>query len=116
MDWPEFYQIAGGILGRIGDGLKLTTGEGVETSADNVNTADGSIRISGCKSTGTISAPDYSVILNAKDQPLYVNYLGGIVGQCSGTDGYAFDVEGCTYSGAERGLGSAEYPDVATKN
>ena len=34
------------------------------------------------------SAPDYSQILNKWEKPLYVNYLGGIVGQCSATDGY----------------------------
>ena len=48
--------------------------------------------------------------------PLFVNYLGGIVGQCSATDGYAFGVENCTYSGAERGLGDTKYPDIGTKN
>lgn len=115
-DWTEFYQIGGGIVGRIGDALKLTTAEGVETSADNVNTADGNIMISGCKSTGKISAPDYSYILNKYEKPLYVNYLGGVVGQCSATDGYAFGIENCTYSGAERGLGDTEYPDFGTKN
>lgn len=111
--WTEFYQIAGGIVGRVGDALKLSTGEGVKTSADNVNTASGNIKISGCSSTGAISAPDYSFILNSKDQPLYVNYLGGIIGQCSATDGYAFSVENCTYTGADRGLGDTAYSDVA---
>ena len=114
--WTEFYQIGGGIVGRIGDALKLTTAEGVETSADNVNAAEGNIVISGCKSTGTISAPDYSYILNSYEKPLYVNYLGGVVGQCSATDGYAFRVDNCTYSGIERGLGDADYPDFGTKN
>lgn len=115
-DWTEFYQIGGGIVGRIGDALKLTTAEGVETSANNVNTADGNIVISDCKSTGKISAPDYSQILNKYEKPLYVNYLGGVVGQCSATDGYAFAIENCTYSGAERGLGDTKYPDFGTKN
>lgn len=114
-DWPELHQIGGGIIGRIGDALILTTGEGVETSADHVNTADGNILISGCSNTGTISAPDYSFILNKWGMPLYVNYLGGIVGQCSATDGYAFSVENCTYSGADRGLGDTKYPDFGTK-
>ena len=114
--WTEFYQIGGGIVGRIGDALKLTTAEGVETSADNVNAANGNIVISGCSSTGIISAPDYSTILNQWEKPLYVNYLGGIVGQCSATNGYAFRVEKCTYSGAERGLGITDYADVGTKN
>lgn len=115
-DWTEFYQIGGGIVGRIGDALKLTTAEGVETSADNVNVAEGNIVISGCKSTGKISAPDYSQILNKYEKPLYVNYLGGVVGQCSATNGYAFAIENCTYSGAERGLGDTKYPDFGTKN
>ena len=114
--WTELYQIGGGIVGRIGDALKLTTAEGVETSADNVNAADGNIIISGCRNTGTVSAPDYSYILNTWEKPLYVNYLGGIAGQCSATDGYAFCVENCTYSGADRGLGDSGYPDVGTKN
>lgn len=112
IEWPEFYQIGGGIVGRIGDALKLTTGEGVKTSPDNVNTLSGNIKLSGCQSTGIISAPDYSFILNSNDQPLYVNYLGGIIGQCSATDGYAFGVTNCTYTGADRGLGSTQYPDV----
>ena len=114
-DWTEFYQIGGGIVGRIGDALKLTTAEGVETSADNVNAENANIKITGCSSTGTISAPDYSTILNQWEKPLYVNYLGGIVGQCSATNGYAFRVGNCTYSGAERGLGITDYADVGTK-
>lgn len=113
--WTEFYQICGGIVGRIGDALKLTTAEGVETSADNVNAANANIKIAGCSSTGTISAPNYSTILNQWEKPLYVNYLGGIVGQCSATDGYAFRVENCTYSEAERGLGITDYADIGTK-
>lgn len=114
-NWTEFYQIGGGIVGRIGDALKLTTAEGVETSADNVNAKKANIKISGCSSTGTISASDYSYILNQWDKPLYVNYLGGIIGQCSATEGYAFSVENCTYSNVERGLGISDYSDVGTK-
>ncbi len=116
LDWPEFYQIAGGIVGRIGDGVILTTAEGVETSADNVNAANARIKISGCNNTGSVNAPNYSYILNKWEKPLYVNYLGGIIGQCSATNGYAFSVENCTYSGAERGLGDTNYADVGTKH
>lgn len=114
-EWNEFYQIGGGIIGRIGDAIKLTTAEGVETNYDNVNSKSANIKISGCRSTGTVTAPDYSFILNKWEKPLYVNYLGGIVGQCSATDGYAFGVENCTYSGAERGLGDTTYADFGTK-
>ena len=114
-EWTEIYQICGGIVGRIGDGIKLTTAEGIEKSENNVNTSSGNINISGCQSTGTITASDYSFVLNKWEQPLYVNYLGGIVGQCSATNGYAFGVENCTYSNAERGLGSTDYADIGTK-
>ncbi len=114
-EWTEFYQIGGGIVGRIGDALKLTTAEGVKTSADNVNAKKADIKITGCSSTGIISASDYSYILNKWDKPLYVNYLGGIVGQCSATDGYAFSVSDCSYTNAERGLGIKDYSDIGTK-
>lgn len=113
--WTEFYQIAGGIVGRIGDGLKLTTAEAGERNPANVNSADAKLVITGCSSTGAITAPDYSSILNKAGKPLYVNYLGGVVGQCSATEGYAFRVENCTYSGADRGLGDTNFADLGTK-
>ena len=115
LDWTEFYQIGGGIVGRIGDAIKLTTAEGTETSDGNVNAKDAKIRITGCRSTGTVSAPDYAFILNKWEKPLFVNYLGGIVGQCSAAEGYAFAVEDCVFSGTDRGLGSLDCPDVGTK-
>ena len=114
MEWIEFFQISGGIVGRIGDALKLTTGESNETSEKYVNVPNAEIVISDCTSTGAVSAPDYSSILNKWELPLYNNYLGGIIGQCSATDLYAFEVVNCTYSGAQRGLGDARYPDVGT--
>ena len=113
-EWPEYFQIAGGIVGRVGDALTLSTALDTEADASRVNTPDGTIRISGCSSTGTVTAPDYSTILNKAGQPLFVNYLGGILGQCSATEGYAFCVEGCTFSGTQRGLGDTAYPDVVS--
>ncbi len=114
--WTEIFQIGGGIIGRIGDALKLTTAEYTEINADNVNSENANINISGCRNSGTVKAPDYSFILNKWGQPLYVNYLGGLVGQCSLTDGYAFTVENCSFSGTERGLGNTGYADIGTKN
>lgn len=114
--WTEFFQIAGGIVGRIGDGLKLSTAETEDRDAGNVNSANPYIRISTCSSSGQITAPDYSTILNSQDAPLFVNYLGGVVGQCSATDAYAFHAENCTYSGAQRGLGDTAFPDIGTGN
>lgn len=115
-EWPEFFQIAGGIVGRIGDGLKLGTAESENRDPANVNSSNPVIRITKCGSTGKITAPDYSFILNKWGTPLYVNYLGGVVGQCSATDGYAFQAESCTYSGAQRGLGDVAFTDIGTKN
>lgn len=114
--WPELFQIAGGIVGRIGDGLKLSTAEAGDRDPNNVNSSSPVISISKCNSTGLITAPDYSTILNSQGNPLYIHYLGGIVGQSSATDGYAFSAENCTYSGADRGLGDAAFPDIGAKN
>lgn len=115
-DWTTIHQIAGGIVGRIGDALKLTVAETEKQSESNINTPDGKIQITGCQSTGKITAPDYSFILNKWEKPLFVNYLGGIVGQCSATDFYAFGTENCTYSNTDRGFGDVSYNDFGTKN
>ncbi len=114
--WTEFFHIAGGIVGRIGDALILSTAESEKISASYVNASSADIEIADCSNTGTITAPDYSDILNKWEQPLYVNYLGGIVGQSSATYDYAFSIENCTYSGADRGFGDASYEDFGTKN
>lgn len=114
-EWTEFYQIAGGIIGRLGDALKLTTAESVETNADNVNAENAYLVISGCSSTGTVNVSDYSFILNKWEKPLYMNYLGGIVGQTSTTNGYAFRAENCIYAGFDRGLGNEDLSNIGTK-
>ena len=114
--WPELFQIAGGIVGRIGDSLKLSTAEAAEQDPANVNSSSPVIRIAKCSSSGQITAPDYSTILNSQGNPLFINYLGGIVGQCSATDGYSFQAEDCTYSGTQRGLGDEAFTDIGTKN
>ena len=113
--WTEFFQSCGGIVGRVGDALKLTLYDGLERDAGNIDAEEGNIVITGCKSTGKVTAPDYSFILNKYEQPLFVNYLGGIVGQCSATDAYVVVVKNCIYTGAERGLGDMEYPDFGAK-
>lgn len=114
--WPEFFQIAGGIIGRIGDGLKLSTIETDKQHERYVNAEDADIMISGCINNGTVTAPDYSFILNQWEQPLYVNYLGGVVGQAAATIDYKFSIENCTYTGADRGFGDTAYEDFGTKN
>lgn len=115
-EWTIIHQIAGGIVGRIGDALLLTVDETEKQSESNINTPDGKIQITGCQSTGKITAPDYSFILNKWEKPLFVNYLGGIVGQCSATELYAFGTDNCTYSNTERGFGDVSYNDFGAKN
>ncbi len=114
--WPEFFQIAGGIIGRIGDGLKLSTIETDKQHERYVNAEDADIMISDCINNGTVTAPDYSFILNQWKQPLYVNYLGGVVGQAAATFDYKFSTENCTYTGTDRGFGDTAYEDFGTKN
>ena len=46
----------------------------------------------------------------------WINYLGGIVGQCSATELYAFGTDNCTYSNTERGFGDVSYNDFGAKN
>ena len=115
-EWPEFYQIAGGIVGRIGDALKLSTAENNRQSDSYINASNPYLQIENCSSTGEITAPDYSFILNKWEQPLYVNYLGGVVGQAAATFDYKFGTENCTYSGTDRGFGDTAYEDFGTKN
>lgn len=107
-------QMAGGIVGRVGRSLMLSS-DADKKDASNVNCAGALTVIQDCISTGQISAPDYSFILDDQGQPIFVTNIGGIVGQCSGEDGYSFQVVNCTYSGTDRGLGSTEYPDVGQK-
>ena len=104
-------QIVGGIVGRVGDGLLLTT-DSDQKKDSNVNCKDATIIIENCASSGKLSAPDYSDIVDDEGEVIFVNCFGGIIGQCSAEDGYSFLVENCSYANTERGLGNTEYSDV----
>lgn len=106
-DVMTISRIAGGIVGRVGPGLLLTTDS---DSADNKNiqSADADLKITNCKSTGKLNVTDM-------DAENYKNWFGGIIGNACGEDGFAVSVENCTYSGFDRGLGNEDLTDVGTK-
>ena len=111
----ELNRIAGGIVGRIGSGLYLSS-TGDNKSGEGVNGKDANIRLSGCTGSVRFDAPDEGKYVYEIDgTPVFLNRLGGIVGYYSGADGYAFSVKNCEYSNASRGLGDTDLPDVGTK-
>ncbi len=101
-------RIAGGIVGRVGSGLLLTT-DSDQAKAQNVQAENAVLKITNSKNTGKIE------VVNA-DAAYYKNWFGGIIGNTCGEDGFSVFVENCTYTGFERGLGNEDLPDVGTKN
>ena len=106
-------QMAGGIVGRIGDGLFLTT-DNDGGDASTVNASNPWITLENCHNSGILEVSDYSAYTAADGQQIWKNYVGGIVGNACGEKAYSFAVVDCTYSGTDRGLGNAEFPDVGT--
>ncbi len=100
-------RIAGGIVGRVGEGLLLTTDH---DTADNKNVQSDKavLRITDSHSTGELS------VVN-ENAEFYKNWFGGIIGNTCGEDGFSVYVEDCTYTGFERGLGNEDLTDVGTK-
>lgn len=100
-------RIAGGIVGRVGSGLLLTT-DSDKADAKNVQADNAVLKLSGCESSGKLE------VIN-KDSKYYKNWFGGIIGNTCAEDGFSFKVEKCTYSEFDRGLGNEDLPDVGTK-
>lgn len=107
-------RMCGGIVGRIGDTLYLSTSYDYG-NASNVNAEDALLKISECYSSGTFNVPAEDKYKNHEGKNIWDNHLGGIVGNCSAADGYSFLVENCGYANIDRGLGTREYPDVGMK-
>ena len=101
-------RIAGGIVGRVGRGLLLTTDHD-ESKEKNVQAKNAVLKITDCKNTGK------KEIVN-ENAPFYQNWFGGIIGNTSAENGFSVLVENCTYTGFERGLGNESLPDVGIKN
>ena len=100
----------GGIVGRIGTGMFLTTSNEAK-NASTVNDPNARIVIDGCDCAITVVAPDENMYLDEDNKPIYQNLFGGIVGDCSGEEGFEFLVKDSKYSGTERGLGNKDLPD-----
>lgn len=100
--------IAGGIVGRVGEGLLLTT-DNDEADNKNIQATDAVLKITNSKNTGKLEVVDV-------DAQNIKNWFGGIIGNTCGEDGFSVLVENCTYTGFDRGLGNEDLNDVGTKN
>lgn len=100
-------RIAGGIVGRVGSGLLLTT-DSDKAEEKNIQSANADLKITNSKSIGKLDV----VNIDAEN---YKNWFGGIIGNTCGEDGFAIFVDKCTYTGFERGLGNEELTDVGAK-
>lgn len=107
-------QMVGGIVGRVGKGLMLTT-DADAGAARNVGVENALVTIEDCYSTGMVDATDYSAYTDSNGKSIWRNYIGGIVGQASGEDSLSLAVINCGYANAERGLGSTEYGDLGVR-
>ncbi len=101
-------RIAGGIVGRVGPGLLLTT-DSDEADGKNVQSADAVLKITNCKNSGELD------VVN-ENAEYYQNWFGGIIGNTCGEDGFSVLVENSNYSGFDRGLGNEDLSDIGTKN
>lgn len=105
-------RMCGGIIGRIGETLYLSTSAD-NGDAKNVNCKNSVIKISDCYSNGKFNVPAEDKYKNKKGDCIWDNQLGGIVGNCSASEGYSFSVKDCGFANVERGLGTKIYDDIA---
>lgn len=101
-------RIIGGIVGRVGPGLLLTT-DSDKADSKNIQSEKAVLKITNSKNTGKIDVTN----VNAEN---YKNWFGGVIGNTCGEDGFSVFVENCTYTGFERGLGNEGLTDIGTKN
>lgn len=107
-------QMVGGIVGRAGKGLMLTTDADVG-EAGNIGAENALVTIEDCYSTGMVDATDYSAYTDSNGKSIWRNYIGGIVGQASAEDSMSLAVIHCGFANAERGFGSTEYDDLGKR-
>ena len=91
-------RIAGGIIGRVGSGLLLTT-DSDEADSKNIQSENAVLKITGCNNTGALE------VVN-ENAPFYKNWFGGIVGNTCGEDGFSLLIENCSFTGIEKALGN----------
>lgn len=107
----ELARMAGGIIGRIGDTLYLTT------QADKQATIESgkcNIQISDCYSCGSFKLPSEDSHTYNDGKIEIVNYCGGIVGTIDMDEGYYTNIENCGYTNAARGIGNDKLADAGT--
>ena len=101
-------RIAGGIVGRVGSGLFLTT-DNDEAIEKNIQSGSADLKITNSKNTGKLE------VANIEAENIK-NWFGGIVGNTCGEDGFALFVDKCSYTNFDRGLGNENLTDIGTKN
>ena len=111
---PTYYQVAGGIIGQLGE-LPLAESGADAGKKENINSPDGYLVLEDCYSTGPINCPDYEKYRDASGDPVFVNYLGALVGSASRADGFRFTVKDCSFAQSGRGLGDKTGPDFGTR-
>lgn len=109
--------MGGGIVGRIGESVMLSL-DADNSDADEINKKDALVTISNCTNTGALSYEEPQKgdgVTEEEFQKAVKEYwkasMGGILGDCSCTNGYSVGFENCTYS-AERGIGNTDLPDI----
>lgn len=98
--------IAGGIIGRVGETLLLTT-DADEKSNDYIGIDDAFVKIVSCFNSGEFNVPN-----EAED--ITSNEIGGIVGNVSGDQDFSLTFVDCYYANTERGLGTKVFTDMGT--
>lgn len=107
-------RIAGGIIGRVGEGLLLTT-DSDNVNDKYINNKKAVITLKECSSTGSLFVTDSKEYTDNNGEKVYKNYFGGIVGNTTGEKEASIFVENCTYSNFERGLGNTDLKDIGSK-
>lgn len=97
-------RIAGGIIGRVGPGLLLTT-DSDEADIKNFNADNAVLKIINSKSTGKLN------VVN-ENAEFYKNWFGGIVGNTCGEDGFSLRIEDCSFTGFHTAIGNDEAGDL----
>ena len=110
--------MGGGIVGRIGESVMLSV-DADKPDEGEVNKDGALVMISNCTNTGTLNYEDPQKGEGVTDEEFqkakeehWKASMGGILGDCSCTNGYSVDFENCTYN-TERGVGNTDLPDIA---
>lgn len=107
--------MAGGIVGRIGEALYLEVVNSDGTDSGFTDAASPVVEISECCSSGNFLYPSDEELKNNEGIPVAVNRVGGIVGTSAASAEYAMRIEDCGFANADRGYGNEQHPDRGVK-